>query len=75
MYKIMTGDYVDRNSGSYRFPGRVLSVYENGTEVMADVKLAGFDLIHIFNIKMLDKIPMQDFYKVDEAVRKVLRSL
>jgi len=70
--KFKRGDYVDRKSGSYRFPGMVLSVYDNmGTE-MCNVQLAGFKMIHIFNSSHLGRIDRQEFYRIDAGILEML---
>ena len=70
--KFKRGDYVDRKSGSYRFPGVVLSVYDNMGTTMCDVRLAGFRMIHIFNASHLKWITKEEFERVDDAVLEVL---
>ncbi len=70
--KFKRGDYVDRISGTYRFPAMVLAVYDNMGTTMVDCRLAGFKTIHIFNASHLKKITQIQHDAVDIAVLKAL---
>lgn len=50
------GDKVDRASGSYSFPGTVVSVFKNSDGVeYATVEMDTYKLLHIFRTSALKK--------------------
>ena len=70
---IKVGDTVDRKNGSYRFPGRVLSVYvDEYGKAQCVVELAALKVRHIFNYGDLRKITMTDYETLQTAILDAL---